>query len=145
MTLSRACAVLAVIFLATVCLPAAAQEKDELWDITMKMEMPGMPMAMPAQTSRMCVAKGANEESFAPQQQGECKTVESKRTGNKYTFKSVCEGKNKLTSVGEVTFGDGIYNGRMQVSGTVEGQPMNMTQTYSGKRVGNCTAPPKPK
>jgi len=29
----------------------------------------------------------------------------------------------------------------MQMTGTMEGQPMNMNQTYTGKRVGSCTAP----
>jgi Protein of unknown function (DUF3617) len=144
MSMLRVVAFFGSVMLVLYCLPAAAQEKDELWDITVKMEMPGMPMAMPARTSRVCVEKGAKDDRFVPQQ-GECKTVESNRTGNKYTFKTVCDGKNKMTSTGEITFGDGTYDGRMQMAGTIEGQPMNMTQTYSGKRVGACTAPPKSK
>jgi Protein of unknown function (DUF3617) len=127
------------------CLPSIAQEKDELWETTMKMEMPGMPMQMPAQTSRTCVAKGANDETFVPKRQGECRTVDSKRTGSKYTFKMVCDGKNRMTGDGEITFGNGTYDGRMQMTGTMEGQPVNMIQTYTGKRVGNCTAQPTPK
>ena len=144
MSVSRLCLALASALLAVFCLPAAAQEKDELWDITMKMEMAGMPMSMPARTSRVCVEKGAKDESYVPQQ-SDCRNVESKRTGNKYTFKTVCDGKNKMTSTGEITFGDGTYEGRMKMTGMMEGQPMDMTQTYSGKRVGTCTAPPKPK
>ena len=31
-----------------VSLPVAAQGKDDLWEISSKMDMPGMPMAMPA-------------------------------------------------------------------------------------------------
>ena len=144
MSVSRLCLALASALLAAFCLPAAAQEKDELWDITMKMEMAGMPMSMPARTSRVCVEKGAKDDSYIPQQ-SDCRNVESKRTGNKYTFKTVCDGKNKMTSTGEITFGDGTYEGRMKMTGMMEGQPMDMTQTYSGKRVGTCTAPPKPK
>lgn len=136
---SRHCIALSVVVLAAFCPAAAAQEKDELWDVTTKMEMPGMPMAMPARTMRVCVAKGAKEESFVPQQ-GECKTVESKRTGNRYSFRMVCEGKDKMTGTGEITFGEGAYDGRMKMSGMMEGQPMEMTQTYTGKRVGACTA-----
>ncbi len=137
--------VLGAAALATFCLPAAAQEKDELWEINLQMEMVGMPFKMPPQTSKQCVAKGAGDEGYMPSQQGECRTVDSKRTGNKVTFKSICEGKNKMTGIGEVTFGDGTYSGKTQMTGTVDGQPMNMTQTYSAKRVGNCTAPPKGK
>jgi hypothetical protein len=44
---------------------------------------------------------------------------------------------------GEMTFGTNSYQGRMQMSGKMEGQPMEMTQTYSGRRVGDCTAPAK--
>ena len=142
--LSRHRVALFAVLFAAFCLPAIAQEKDELWDITMKMEMAGMPMSMPARTSRVCVEKGAKDESYVPQQ-SDCRNVESKRTGNKYTFKTVCDGKNKMTSTGEITFGDGTYEGRMKMTGMMEGQPMDMTQTYSGKRVGTCTAPPKPK
>jgi ABC-type sugar transport system substrate-binding protein len=144
MSMSRHCLVLASAMLAAFCVPAAAQEKDELWDITMKMEMAGMPMSMPARTSRVCVEKGGKDDSYIPQQ-SDCRNVESKRTGNKYTFKTVCDGKNKMTSTGQITFGDGTYEGRMKMTGMMEGQPMDMTQTYSGKRVGTCKAPPKPK
>ena len=143
--LSRYCVALSAVMFAAFCVSAVAQEKDELWDITMKMDMPGMPMAMPAHTSRVCVAKGANDENYLPKQQGDCRNVESKRIGNKYTFKMICDGTNKMTGVGEITFADGAYDGRMQMTGTMEGQPMNMNQTYTGKRVGSCTAPPKAK
>jgi hypothetical protein len=125
--------------LAAFCLPAAAQEKDELWETTVKMEMAGMPMSMPAQTVRACMEKGAKEDSYVPKQ-GECKTVESNRSGNTYTFKMVCEGNNRLTGSGEITFTDGAYAGRMKMTGMMGGQPVDMTQTYSGKRVGSCTA-----
>ena len=142
MSLSRPRIAFFAALLAAFCLPAAAQEKDESWDITMKMEMAGMPMSMPARTSRVCVEKGAKEDRYVPQQ-GDCKTVESNRTGNRYTFKMVCEGKNKMTGTGEITFADGAYDGRMKMTGMMEGQAVDMTQTYSGKRVGSCTAPPK--
>jgi Protein of unknown function (DUF3617) len=142
--LSRSSFVVTAAMLAAFCLPAAAQEKDELWEITMKMEMPGMPVSMPPRTVRECVAKGAGDGDYIPrQQQGECRTLESKRVGNKTTWKSVCEGKMQMTGTGEITFGDGTYDGKMQMTGNMDGRPMNMTQTYSGKRVGNCTAPPK--
>ena len=49
---------------AMIALPgsALAQGKDDMWEITSKMEMPGMPMAMPAQTIRQCVAKNAKDD-----------------------------------------------------------------------------------
>jgi hypothetical protein len=136
---TRLCACTCAVVLAALCPPAGAQEKDELWETTVKMEIAGMPMSMPAQTGRACVEKGAKEDRYVPQQ-GECKTVESSRSGNKYILKIVCEGKNRMTGTGEITFTDGAYTGRMKMTGTMEGQPVDMTQTYSGKRVGACTA-----
>jgi len=142
---SRLGVVISTVALAAFCLPAGAQGTDELWEITMKMEMPGMPMAMPPQVSKVCVAKGASDENFVPKQQGNCRTVDSKRVGSKYMFTMACDGKNKMTAHGEITFNDGAYDGRMEMAGTMEGQPMNMNQTYKGRRVGTCTAPSKAK
>ena len=45
-----------------------------------------------------------------------------------------------LTIAGETTFGAASYEGRMQMSGKMDGQQVEMSQTYSGKRVGDCTA-----
>jgi hypothetical protein len=103
------------------------------------MEMPGMPMAMPAQTHRPCVAKGGKDEDYIPKRDG-CRMQDSKRVGNKVTYKMVCTGKDTMTIAGETTFGGSSYDGRMVMSGKMDGQQMEMTQTYSGKRVGDCTA-----
>jgi hypothetical protein len=121
---------------------ATAQGKDELWEVTTKMEMPGMPMAMPAQTNRVCIAKGGRDEDFVPRREN-CRVLESKRAGSKVTYKMVCTGKDAMTVAGEMTFGANSYDGRMAMSGKADGQSFEMTQTYSGKRVGDCTAPAK--
>ena len=48
-----------------------------------------------------------------------------------------------IRSYYELVFGINSYEGRMQLSGTANGQPMQMTQNFSGKRVGDCTASSK--
>ena len=116
------------------------QGKDDLWEVTSKMEMPGMPMAMPAQTHRVCIAKGGKDDDYIPKRDG-CRVEDSKRVGNKVTYKMVCTGKDPMTVAGETTFGAGSYDGRMAMSGKMDGQQVQMSQTYSGKRVGDCTAP----
>ena len=134
----------AVLLIGALALPSAvaAQGKDDLYEVTSKMEMPGMPMAMPAQTSRVCVAKSGKDDDYVPRREN-CRVLESKRTGNKLTYKMACTGKDAMTVDGEMTFGSNSYEGRMKMSGKMEGQPMEMMQTYSGKRVGDCTAPAK--
>ena len=121
---------------------ALGQGKDDLWEVTTKMEMPGMPMAMPAQTNRFCIAKGGKDEDYVPKREN-CKMLESKRTGNKVTYKMACTGKEAMTVAGETTFGTNAYDGRMAMSGKADGQSFEMSQTYSGKRVGDCTSPTK--
>jgi len=135
------CAILLTGALALPCV-AAAQGKDDLWEVTSKMEMPGMPMAMPAQTSRVCVAKNGKDDDYVPRREN-CRVLESKRTGNKLAYRMACTGKDAMSVDGEMTFGSNSYEGRMKMSGKMEGQQMEMMQTYSGKRVGDCTAPAK--
>ena len=132
----------AVLWVAAVLMPdpAFGQGKDDLWEVTTKMEMPGMPMAMPAQTNRFCIAKGGKDEDYVPKREN-CKMLESKRTGNKVAYKMACTGKDAMTVAGETTFGNNAYDGKMMMSGKADGQSFEMSQVYSGKRVGDCTAP----
>ena len=127
-----------------VALPAAAQVKGELWETTVKMEMTGVPMDMPARTTRTCMDKNAKDEAFVPQksEDGECRMGDQKRTGNVWRYRMECTGKDKDTVVaeGEVTYAaDRSYTGKMRLTGKSGAQGYEMTQTYSGRRVGECT------
>jgi hypothetical protein len=118
--------------------PALAQGSDDLWEISSKMEMPGMPLSMPAQVIKVCAAKNAKDDEFIPKQ-GDCKVVDSKRTGNKLAYKMTCSTPEPSTVEGETHFGSGAYDGKMRMTMTSSNQTMQMT--YSGKRVAGCTAP----
>jgi hypothetical protein len=121
-------------------LAVAAQGSDDLWEVTMKMEMAGSPMQMPEQTQRVCKPKGRPQEAAMPPD-SKCKVIETKQSGRRHTFRMACEdGKNKYTVTGETeSTGPDNYRGKMQSSGTMDGEPMNMTQTFSGRKVGTCT------
>ena len=121
-------------------LPASAQGKDELWEISSKMDMPGMPMAMPAQVNRVCVGKNRKDEDLVPKQSN-CRMVDSKRAGSKFTYKMECTGNEPMTMLGEITFGNNAYDGQMRMTMTKTNDTMNMA--VSGQRVGDCTAPAK--
>lgn len=118
----------------------SAQGKDELWEISTKMEMAGMPMAMPAQVNRVCVGKDRKDkdEHLVPRQSN-CRMVDSKRSGSKYTYKMECTGNDPMTMIGEMTFGNNAYDGQMRMTMTKTNDTMNMA--VSGRRVGDCTAP----
>lgn len=121
------------------CAPALAQGTDDLWELTLKMEMPGMPMAMAPQVHRMCVAKAHQDDDMIPKR-GNCRMVDSRRTGNKFSYRMSCTGDEPMEVTGETTYGNDAYEGRMRMTTTSGGQSMEMMQTYSGRRVGNCTA-----
>ena len=139
-TMTRAALALCVGIAVAASAPAAAQGKDDQWEISSKMEMPGMPMAMPAQVNRICVAKGAKDEDYIPRQ-GNCRMTVSKRTGNKFSYRMECTGSDAATMDGEVVFGTGAYEGKMKM--TMAGSSQAMQMTYSGQRTGSCTAPAK--
>ena len=120
--------------------PAAAQGKDELWEVSSKMEMPGMPIAMPAQVSRVCVGKSHKDEDLVPKQDN-CRVVDSKRVGNKFTYRMECTGNDPSVVVGEINFGNNAYDGQMRMTMTKTNDTMNMA--LAGRRVGDCTAPAK--
>jgi hypothetical protein len=121
-------------------LPVSAQGKDELWEVSSKMEMQGMPMAMPAQVNRVCVGKNRKDEDLVPKQSN-CRVVDSKRVGSKFTYKMECTGDEPMTMIGEMTFGNNAYDGQMRMTMTKTKDTMNMA--VSGKRVGDCTAQAK--
>ena len=118
--------------------PVAAQGKDELWEVSSKMEMPGMPMTMPAQVNRVCLGKNRKDEDLIPKQDN-CRVVDSRRVGNRLTYKMECTGNEPSTIVGDLTFGNNAYDGQMRMTMTKTNDTINMA--LSGKRIGDCTAP----
>ena len=111
---------------------------DELWDVTVKMEMVGMPMAMPATTSQVCMKKDRGAEKMVPQNK-DCQTLDVRNVGNRMTFRFVCKGEEPMEGTGEITSTPTSYDGRMTMKGTRRGSDMNMVQNFSGKKVGTCT------
>ena len=116
----------------------AQQGPDDLWEITSKMEMAGMPFAMPPQTSRVCLQKGKQEEGVMPKDQN-CRIEDMRRSGNRTTFRMICEGKDRMTGTVDITSTGDSYQGTMQMQGTMDGRTVNMTNAYSGRKVGSCT------
>ncbi len=123
--------------LASAPLLCVAQGQDELWEITMSMQMEGM--SMPEQAQRVCKPKGKQSDEDLVPKDKECRVTDWKQSGNKTTFNMVCEGKSKMTGTGEFIQEKDGYRGTMRAKGTADGEPFDMTQKFAGKRVGNCT------
>jgi hypothetical protein len=113
---------------------------DELWEVTTKMEIPGMPMAMTPQTNQVCLKKDHKPSDAIPKQ-GECSMTNLTTVANRTTYTMVCTGANPMTATGDVTRTPTAYDGTTRIKSTRRGQEMEMTQVYSGRKVGACTNP----
>jgi hypothetical protein len=116
-----------------------AEGSDEMWEVKTKMEMPGIPFAMPEQTHKICMQKDhAKDPNYAvpKNRDKDCKMGDVKVSGNKSSWTMKCDGMNQMTGEGEIIRGDGTYSGKLMMHAS--GGDMNMT--YEGKRVGTCQA-----
>ena len=132
--------VLAVLVL--VSLPSAVLAADGiregLWEITSQMDVPGMPMAMPATTVRHCYTKeDVKDQKKVITTDKDCKVTDLKSSGSKVSWKMVCTGKNAGTFTGETAFSGDSYNSVMHMQ-SEGGKGSSMTIKAKGKRVGNC-------
>lgn len=116
--------------------PVWAAGSDELWEMTMKMDMPGMGMAMPAMTNTSCLPKGGAYKPDNEQRDKNCEMTDVQVSGNTTKWKMRCTGKDPVEGSGEVTRTADTMNGKIKMS-MKGGQ---MTQVISGKRVGTCDA-----
>jgi hypothetical protein len=128
----------ALAFLAAPRLSSAAEVpmQEGLWEINVTIQVPGLPFAPPPMTTQHCYTKEEIQKSGGiPEQQGDCKVTDLKKTGNKLTWKMVCTGQQPGSGDGEITFSSPTkYEGKlkMESSGTL------VTSTYSGRRLGPC-------
>jgi hypothetical protein len=113
---------------------ALAAGSDESWEMTTRMDMPGMEM--PGVTQTVCLPKGAAYQPTKEQQKKNCEITDLKVSGNKTSWKMHCSGKDAMEGSGEVT------RSADKMDGTIKMAMMNMqmTQIISGKRVGTCQA-----
>lgn len=112
-----------------------------LWEITTKMEMPGMPVAMPPTKITHCYTSQdvENTDKTIPKDQS-CKLDSHNVSGNKVTWTVSCKEKSgDMKGSGEMTYQGNSYDGMMKMTVQSKGeQAMNMTYRYSGKRLGDC-------
>lgn len=119
--------------------PVAYATPGEYWEISSKMEIPGMPFAMPATTTKVCLAKGGESDPRKTSGDKDCQISDIKTVGNKVLWKARCDHNGEvMTGSGEQTGTSNSYAGKMQLSGKSEGQDVNMNMAYSGKRIGGA-------
>ena len=121
-----------------------SQMRPGRWETTTQMDMPGMPVKMPATTNTRCVtaAEAATPANTVQMPAGrgrgnsDCKVTDQKTEGNnKLTWKFACTGANAATGDGEMGFNGDSYTSKMTMN-MAQGA---MTMQITGKRLGDCT------
>jgi hypothetical protein len=115
---------------------AAPEMKEGLWEITVRMEAPGMPMHMPAFKHTQCMRKENMVPEAPRQQQGEqCRIIKSNIKGNTVSWVVECDApEGKTRGDGAVTYHGDRFEG---VSHFQQGG-VKMTQRMTGKWLGPC-------
>jgi hypothetical protein len=134
---------LLIITALTLALPlaAAAQMKPGMYEYTIKMNMPGAPANMSAQTMQRCLAKKDLEGNKAyqmPQGPGsDCQIKDMVESAGKFSYKMACSKPQKMDGAVQGTFTQTGMN--MDMTMTMDGMPGPMTQSIVAKRLGDCT------
>ena len=117
---------------------AAEGMQPGMYEYTMKMEMPGMPMAMPPQVFQRCLTqKDVEKGDYAsnPRENSKCEIKNMKHEAGKVSYDVACKGEHAVS---------GHYEFKMTPTSMSGGGTMNMEggqtmkQNMSAKRVGDC-------
>ncbi|WP_293387393.1 DUF3617 domain-containing protein [Nevskia sp.] len=150
-----------LVFLAAVLAFTAAHAegfKEGQWEITTKMDMPGMPqmpelpsgvklppgVKLPGVggsgfTAKQCLKKDqaapANSRSDL-----DCEMTQKKFHGDTFEWATHCTGKDGgvMDGEGKATYSGDAMTSQFHMHGTAHGQPMDMTMNSTGKYLGPC-------
>ena len=122
---------------------AAAQNpmRPGRWEVTMQMDMPNMPVQMPAMKNAQCVTQQQIDSpnralpSGPTKNPNDCKVSDYKVSGSTVTWTMACSGQQPMTGTGEMRFNGDTYDGTLKMMMGVQ----EMGMKFSGKRLGDCT------
>lgn len=130
---------MSLLWAAVAVAPWAIAAPGEFWEMTTKSEMPGMPMAMPAQTMKVCVPKGAERDPKSSMTDKNCVMSDMKTVGNKMMWKLQCNNKGEIMNgEGEMTASGDSQEGTTRLQGSSGGHKFDMTMTYKNRRIGGA-------
>ena len=129
-------AIFALSVFLTLAAPAMAAT-GEWWEVTVKVEMPGMPAGMAGmmggQTSKVCMLKGQEKEPDKSENK-DCTMSDMKSSGNTTSFKMKCTGKDPMTGDAVLTHTPNSFSQKMNM----QSKDGNMTMVSNGKRIGGA-------
>lgn len=132
--------ILLIIFCLTIIsIPSWALDfKPGKYEITSKMDMPGMPANTPPQTIIQCMTDQDTMPKVGPENQG-CKIMDIKQTKTTVSWKMECDQNGQtMTSTGKMTYNGKTFKGTVATSLNINGKNMVMTTAITGKRLSDC-------
>ena len=108
------------------------------YEITSKVEMPGMPSSTPPQTTTQCMTKQdpLPTKNVASQ---DCKVTDLVTKGNTVSWKMECNQQGqKMKSTGQITYNGENFEGTIKTDLGPQAGNMIITTVISGKRIGDC-------
>ena len=133
--IKKACTALIILLASASVSYAGPNIKEGKWEITTKMEMPGMPMKMPPVTHTQCLTqKDMVPQDTKPGQ--ECKIADLKIKGNTVSWTITCNSGQggPVTGTGKIAYEGKTMKGTMKMKQS----GMEMTSHISGKFIGKC-------
>ena len=118
----------------TLTLPASAAAEGEWWEMSTKIEMPGMPAMAGGQAVKFCRVKGDEGKPVKSADDKNCAITDVKNVGNTMTFNMKCTGKDAMTGNGEITSTATTFNQKIKMRTGGE----NMAMVSTGKRIGGA-------
>lgn len=110
------------------------EQRKQMQDMMAKQGVSMGPGSGGAMSVKMCITKEMAERNEMPQQQqGDCKTTQSPRSGNTMKISYTCT-QPPSSGEGVMTFnGDTAYTMKMNTTSTIKGKAEKMTMDASGK------------
>jgi len=110
--------------------------KEGLWEITVQVNMPGMPMEMPSHKFKQCITKDKAVPEDPAEKNKDCKIEYKNVTKDTVVWKVVCKDREgSLTGEGRITYKGDTFTGEMKIK---ESGGMEMTQKMKGRWIGLC-------
>jgi len=114
-------------------LAAPTEPTGEFWEVTSKMEMSGMPFAMPENTAKVCMLKDQHRTpDKTANKNRDCTITDLKQSGNTTTFKMKCTGKEAMIGSGELTHTPKSFSQKI----IMQSARGDMRMVSNGKRIG---------
>ena len=124
--------------LLTLAAASAQAGTGNLYSVTTKMVVVGMPFSMPPRTTEVCGPKDTASEKMVPHDEN-CRIEDFRVAGNKSSFRMVCTGDTPMTASGEFErLPNEGYRGTMRTKTDMGGESMDMTMTFEGRKLREC-------